>query len=65
MNFGAGLLNLRKAAASFAAPAPNTAPSIGLTAPAGGSASITTGSAVTFTATATDAEQGNLAGSIQ
>ena len=65
VNFGAGLLNLRKAAASFSAPLPNTAPSITLSAPAGGSASISTGSAVTFTASATDAEQGSLSSAIQ
>ena len=65
VNFGAGLLNLRQAAAAFAAPLPNTAPSITLSAPASGTTSVTTGTAVTFTASATDTEQGNLSGVIE
>lgn len=63
--FGAGLINVRRAAASFSTPpAPNTAPSISLLQPAGGSITVDPGVVVTFSATAFDAEQGDLSANI-
>ncbi|WP_420593135.1 malectin domain-containing carbohydrate-binding protein [Robiginitalea biformata] len=47
-----------------AVPAPNTAPVVNITAPAAG-ANVTRGQAITLTATATDAEDGDVAASIQ
>ena len=44
-------------------PVPNTAPVVTITAPSGGT-SVTQGSPVTFTATATDAEDGNLSAGV-
>jgi PKD repeat protein len=46
-------------------PIPNTAPVLTLVAPAGGAASIQAGQSVTFSATASDAEQGDVTSSIR
>jgi extracellular elastinolytic metalloproteinase len=45
----------------------NTAPTVGISSPVapGGSTSVTSGTPVTFTGTATDAEQGTLTGSLE
>lgn len=60
-----GLSATSSTSITVADPVPNTAPTLTLVAPAAGSASIQAGQSVTFSATAADAEQGDLTSAVR
>jgi thermitase len=64
-SFGAGLVDLGAAAQLFAPPVgPDTAPTLTLTAPATTTVAVDSGATVTFSGTATDTWDGNIASKI-
>jgi thermitase len=59
-DFGAGLINLHAAAHAIGTPVANTAPLLTLVSPASGALTLAAGATATLSATAADAEDGDL-----